>query len=148
MDAIDDRILLDPPDGRADQQRRARGATSGFRPRPACAGCRRSSGSGVIRGYRAVLDGGRLGVGFTAFLAVGLSQHTKVAQEAFERAMARAPEVVECHNVTGTVEYLLRVEVADLVAYKAFHSEVLGTLPQVTSITTYVVIDSPKDGRA
>ena len=58
-----------------------------------------------------MVDRGKLGVGFTAYMAVGLSSHTKAAQEAFERAVAQAPEVVECHNVTGTIEYLLRVEV-------------------------------------
>ena len=103
---------------------------------------------GVIRGYRAVVDRGRLGIGFTAYMAVGLSSHTKAAQEAFERAVARAPEVVECHNVTGAIEYLLRVEVTDLVDYKRFHTDVLGTLPQVSAITTYVVMGSPKDLRA
>jgi len=103
---------------------------------------------GVIRGYRAVLDRGRLGVGFVAYATVGLSAHTKTSQETFERAMARAPEVVECHNITGSVEYLLRIEVADMPAYKAFHTDVIGTLPQVNAITTYVVIGSPKDERA
>jgi DNA-binding Lrp family transcriptional regulator len=85
---------------------------------------------------------------FTAYLAVGLNTHTKASQEAFERAIARAPEVRECHNVTGTIEYLLRVEAADLAAYKVFHTDVLGALPQVHSITSYVVISSPKDERA
>lgn len=104
--------------------------------------------AGVIRGYRAVLDPAKMGVGFVAYMAVGLNQHTKAAQEAFERAVARAPEVRECHNITGTVEYLLRVEAADLAAYKHFHTEVLGVLPQVNAITTYVVMGSPKDDRA
>ncbi|MFN3970929.1 MAG: Lrp/AsnC family transcriptional regulator [Gemmobacter sp.] len=104
--------------------------------------------SGVIKGYRAVLDPARLGVGFTAYVAVGLNRHTKDAQEAFERAISRAPEVRECHNITGTVEYLLRVEAADLAAFKHFHTEVMGVLPQVHSITTYVVMGSPKDDRA
>ena len=102
---------------------------------------------GVIKGYRAVLDGAALGQGFVAYITVGLSQHTKAAQEAFERAMARAPEVRECHNVTGTIEYLLRVEAEDLAA-KAFHTEVLGTVPGVNAITSYVVMESPKDERA
>ena len=62
--------------------------------------------------------------------------------------MARAPQVRECHNVTGTIEYLLRVEVEDLAAYKHFHTEVLGTLPQVSAITSYIVMGSPKDERA
>ena len=103
---------------------------------------------GVIAGYRAVLDRAALGVGFTAYVTVGLSSHTKASQEAFERAMDHATEVVECHNITGAVEYQLRVEVADLPAYKRFHTEVLGTLPQVNAITSYVVMGSPKDARA
>ena len=88
------------------------------------------------------------GVGFVAQVAVGLSDHSKASQQAFERAITKAPEVRECHNITGTIEYLLRVEVADLEAYKVFHTDVLGTLPQVTAITSYVVMDSPKDERA
>ena len=103
--------------------------------------------SGVIAGYRARIDHAKLGLGFIAYLAVGLSQHNKAAQVKFERAMARADEVVECHNITGTVEYLLRVEVTDLAAYKVFHTDVLGDLPDVGSITTYVVMASPKDKR-
>ncbi|MDP3862225.1 MAG: Lrp/AsnC family transcriptional regulator, partial [Phaeovulum sp.] len=82
--------------------------------------------SGVIAGYRARLNPDARGLGFAAYVAVGLSQHTKAAQEAFERAIAHAREVRECHNVTGAIEYLLRVEVADLAAYKHFHTEVLG----------------------
>ena len=103
---------------------------------------------GVIRGYRAVIDRTRLGVGFTAFVTVGLSSHTKASQEAFEKAVQRAPEVIECHNITGTIEYLLRIEVADIESYKHFHTDVLGTLPHVSSITTYVVLTSSKDERA
>ncbi|GAB1480956.1 Lrp/AsnC family transcriptional regulator [Paracoccaceae bacterium] len=104
--------------------------------------------AGIIKGYRAVLDPAALGVGFVAYVTVGLNSHTKTAQEAFERAVARAPQVRECHNVTGTIEYLLRVEVADLAAYKHWHTEVLGVLPQVQAITTFVVMGSPKDDRA
>ncbi|MEM9241968.1 MAG: Lrp/AsnC family transcriptional regulator [Pseudomonadota bacterium] len=103
---------------------------------------------GVIRGYRATLDKTSLGIGFVAYATVGLNSHTKASQKAFERAMEIASEVVECHNITGAVEYLLRIEVADLPAYKAFHTDVIGTLPQVNSITSYVVMGSPKDARA
>ena len=103
---------------------------------------------GVIRGYRAMLDKTSLGIGFVAYATVGLNSHTKASQKAFERAMEIASEVGECHNITGAVEYLLRIEVADLPAYKAFHTDVIGTLPQVNSITSYVVMGSPKDARA
>jgi len=104
--------------------------------------------TGVIAGYRAVLDPAKMGNRFIAYIGVGLSEHTKAAQETFERSIAHVPEVRECHNLTGAIEYLLRVEVADITAYKAFHTDVLGVVPQVGSITTYVVMDSPKDERA
>lgn len=104
--------------------------------------------SGVIKGYRAVIDPAKLGLTFQAYVTVGLSSHTKKSQNDFEAAMALAPEVRECHNLTGAIEYLLRVETEDLAAYKHFHTEVLGVLPQVHSITTYVLMESPKDERA
>lgn len=103
--------------------------------------------SGVIAGYRAVINREATGAGFLAYVAVGLSEHHKRNQRNFERAMAAAPQVVECHNVTGSIEYLLRVEVESLAAYKQFHTEVLGTVPEVSSITSYIVMDSSKDER-
>lgn len=103
---------------------------------------------GIITGYRAVLDRQKMGAGFVTYIGVGLGEHTKEAQVAFEQAMDAAPEVVECHNITGTIEYLLRVECLDLPSYKRFHTDILGTSPYVTAITTYVVMGSPKDLRA
>ncbi|MFK7869058.1 MAG: Lrp/AsnC family transcriptional regulator [Roseobacter sp.] len=103
---------------------------------------------GIIKGYRAVLDRAALGSGFVAYIGVGLKDHTKASQEAFERGISHAPEVRECHNITGTIEYLLRIECADLPSYKRFHTDMLGALPQVSSITSYVVMGSPKDERA
>lgn len=104
--------------------------------------------SGVIKGYRAILDHSALGVGFTAYVSVGLSDHTSKSQLAFEQAIAKSSQVRECHNITGSVEYLLRIETKDLAAYKRFHRDTLGQLPQVNSIETFVVMDSPKDERA
>ena len=103
---------------------------------------------GVIAGYRAVINPAAVGKSFVAYVAVGLNNHSKMSQEAFEKAIARSPAVTECHNVTGTVEYLLRVETEDLAAYKQFHTEVLGILPQLNSITSYIVMASPKNDHA
>lgn len=103
--------------------------------------------SGIIKGYRAELDYQALGKCFSAYIAVGLSNHTIKSQQTFEKAIREAPDVLECHNITGAYEYLLRVEVTDLNAYKVFHSEVLSSLLQISTITTFVVIDSPKNNR-
>ena len=103
--------------------------------------------AGIITGYRAVLDPQALGRGFVAYVTVGLAEHTKAAQQRFEQAVAGFDEVRECHNITGTIEYLLRVEAADLAAYKHFHSDCLGTVEGVSRLTTHVVMESPKDER-
>jgi DNA-binding Lrp family transcriptional regulator len=103
--------------------------------------------SGVIKGYRARIDPTQTGRAYVVYVAVGLAEHTKAAQSVFEKAMGRADEVTECHNVAGAFEYILRVEVADLPAYKAFHTDTLGTVPHVRSITSYMVMGSPKDVR-
>lgn len=104
--------------------------------------------TGVIKGYRAIIDPEAVGNGLTVYVAVGLSRHLKEDQDAFQRAMELAPQVRECHNVAGAFEYMLRVEVPNLTAYKHFHSEVLGVVEQVVNITSYMVMESSKDMRA
>ena len=103
---------------------------------------------GAIQGYRAVIAPAARAAGFTAYVTIGLARHSNDAQQAFERACRAAPQVRECHNITGSIEYLLRVEVRDLEAYRRFHIEVLGAFPQIATITTHVVMGSPKDERA
>ncbi len=103
---------------------------------------------GVITGYRAQFDPEQTGRAYVVYVAVGLAEHSKEAQLGFERAMDRAEEVTECHNIAGAFEYLLRVETRDLAAYKRFHTDHLGTVPHVRSITSYMVMGSPKDTRS
>jgi DNA-binding Lrp family transcriptional regulator len=146
FDRITDRILQElVRDGRISNLELA--ARVGLSPSACSRRVQELERIGVIAGYRARLDRARIGQGFLAYVTVGLSTHTKASQEDFERAMRAAPQVRECHNVTGAVEYILRVEAEDLVAYKAFHTDVLGALAHVATITTFVVIGSPKDER-
>ena len=147
IDAIDERILQAlESDGRLTNA--ALSSKVGLSPSACLRRVQALERAGVIEGYRAQIDRRKLGRGFTAYVSVGLSLHTKAVQRQFEAAMAVAPEVIECHNVTGTVEYLLRIEVADIAAYKRFHTDGLGALPHVVSITSFVVMGSPKDLRS
>ena len=100
---------------------------------------------GILKGYRAIIDSKALGRDVVIFVMVGLSGHLRKDSLAFEAAMDDAPEVQECHNITGSVEYILRVEVADLSAYKTFHADRLGTLSMVGSITSHIVLGASKD---
>jgi DNA-binding Lrp family transcriptional regulator len=146
LDHIDDRILRElSVDARITSVRLA--DRVGLSPSACLRRVQALERQGIVAGYRARISRKHLGRGFVAYMMVGLSSQKKAAHKAFERAVGAAREVVECHNVTGNFEYLLRVEVRDLDSYKHFHTEVLGGLPDVTIITTYVVMASPKDER-
>jgi Lrp/AsnC family transcriptional regulator, leucine-responsive regulatory protein len=147
LDDIDDRILRElSVDARITNVRLA--DRVGLSPSACLRRVQDLERQGIVAGYRARISRKHLGRSFVAYMMVGLSSQKKAAHKAFERAVGAAREVVECHNVTGNFEYLLRVEVSDLDSYKHFHTEVLGGLPDVTIITTYVVMASPKDERA
>ena len=146
MDQIDRKILHElEADGRISNA--ALAAAVGLSPSACLRRVQELERSGLIRGYRAVLDRSRLGGAVTIFVMVGLNAHLSKDARQFEAAMEEAPEVRECHNITGSVEYLLRVEVEDLAAYKTFHADTLGTLPQVASITSHISLGSSKDLR-
>ncbi|ELE2163511.1 Lrp/AsnC family transcriptional regulator [Vibrio fluvialis] len=146
MDKFDERILREfQQDGRISNVELAERV--GLSPSATLRRVQELERKKVIKGYRAVLDKPQLNVGFIAYVSIGLNSHTKKSQLSFEDHVRFADEVVECHNITGMNEYLLRVETKDLSAYKRFHADVLGECLQVQSITTMVVMDSPKDER-
>jgi len=76
--------------------------------------------AGVIRGYAAQLDAKSVGLSVNVFMSVSLSTQVEKALQAFERAAAARPEVMECYLMTGDSDYLLRVVVPDLEAYERF----------------------------
>ncbi|ENY8009415.1 Lrp/AsnC family transcriptional regulator [Vibrio fluvialis] len=146
MDKFDERILRElQQDGRISNVELAERV--GLSPSATLRRVQELERKKVIKGYRAVLDKPQLNVGFIAYVSIGLNSHTKKSQLSLEDHVRFADEVVECHNITGMNEYLLRVETKDLSAYKRFHADVLGECLQVQSITTMVVMDSPKDER-
>ncbi|MCG6401535.1 Lrp/AsnC family transcriptional regulator [Vibrio fluvialis] len=146
MDKFDERILRElQQDGRISNVELAERV--GLSPSATLRRVQELERKKVIKGYRAVLDKIQLNVGFIAYVSIGLNSHTKKSQLSFEDHVRFADEVVECHNITGMNEYLLRVETKDLSAYKRFHADVLGECLHVQSITTMVVMDSPKDER-
>lgn len=102
----------------------------------------------VITGYTVKIDKTKLGIGLVLYAAVTLSNHSKASIEEAQRIIQAAPEITECHLVTGSIEFLMRIEVADLEAFKLFHHEILSTIPNVSNFTSYVCVDSPKDARA
>lgn len=115
-------------------------ARVGLSPSPCLRRVRRLEDSGVIWGYRAVVDPAVVGRGLRVFAGVRLGRHGRAEVVAFERAVVALSEVIACHHVTGNYDYLLDVEVADLPAYEHFHANRLAGLPNVAAVTSYVTM--------
>jgi len=115
-------------------------ARVGLSPSPCLRRVRRLEQTGVIRGYRALVDPAAVGRSLRVFAGVRLLRHARADVAAFERAVTQLPEVVHTHHVTGNYDYLLQIEVADLSAYEDFHANRMATLPGVAAVTSYVTM--------
>ena len=102
----------------------------------------------IIEGYRARINPASLDRSFIVYVSVGLAEHTKDAQNLFEAAMAVSHDVTECYNIAGAFEYLLRVETKDMATYKQFHTEYLGAVKGIRSISSHMVMGVAKDDRS
>jgi Lrp/AsnC family leucine-responsive transcriptional regulator len=106
---------------------------------------KRLTRDGYILGYTARLDPEKLRRALLVFIEVKLEHTTPDAFERFAQAVARAPEVLECHMVAGGFDYLVKTRVADMNAYRHFLGHVLLSLPGVRETHTYAVMEEIKN---
>ncbi|GGC10800.1 hypothetical protein GCM10011494_31960 [Novosphingobium endophyticum] len=101
--------------------------------------------TGVIRGFRAVVDPASLGLDHVAFTEVKLSDTREEALSAFNAAVRELPEVEECHMIASSFDYLLKVRTADVRRYRMVLGEKISSLPHVASTSTFVAMETVKD---
>jgi len=89
--------------------------------------------SNVITNYVALIDKTAVNKSFSVFCHVKLVQHTKENVLRFERQIQKLEEVQECHHVSGDYDYILRVYVEDMVAYREFMVNKLTAIDQIGS---------------
>lgn len=99
---------------------------------------------GYIRRRVALLDPHALGLGFVAFVSVGLSEHGRHSLSEFEDAVRRFPEVVECYTVTGQMDYLLKVVTRDIKGFEQFIRQSLTQLEGVREMHSQVAVTEIK----
>ena len=89
---------------------------------------------GYIAGYVALVDAHRLGKPTTVFVEITLSGQADEVLEAFEREVRRVPDVLECHLMAGTADYLLKVVAEDTDDFARIHRQYLARLPGVAQM--------------
>jgi Lrp/AsnC family leucine-responsive transcriptional regulator len=106
---------------------------------------RRLETGGVVTGYHAAVDGEAIGFGLTVFLSISLEHHGAAAVDAFTRAIATIDDVVECHQVTGRPDFLVKVVTRDVDHYKAVLMTRLSDVPGIERVESHVVLQTYKD---
>lgn len=117
----------------------------GLSKSPTQARLRRLEQSGVVIGYRALLDPIRLGLDHVAFVEVRLSDTREAALNAFNLAIARVPQIEQAHMIAGSFDYLLKVRTRDMSDYRRFLGETISELPHVENTSTYVAMQAVKE---
>ena len=143
LDAADLRILrILQQNGRITNQELARQA--GLSPASCFDRVKRLRERGIILGYTALLDPHQLGSALMIFVEVLLDRTTDDVFSAFAEHVRKVPQVLECHMVAGGFDYLLKVRVADMTAYRAFLGNILAAMPGVRETRTYAVLEEVK----
>ncbi len=89
---------------------------------------------GFIKDYVALLDPRKLGRPSTVFVEITLSGQADEVLEVFEREVAKIPDVLECHLMAGTADYLLKVVAQDTEDFARIHRRYLARLPGVAQM--------------
>ncbi|WP_153949593.1 Lrp/AsnC family transcriptional regulator [Cupriavidus sp. U2] len=95
---------------------------------------------GVIRDYQANLDRRKLGFGVLAFAQIGFGVHAGDDPDNFEKTILALPEVLSCHKVTGSADYVLTILAADLESYGRFVENVLRRQPGLATIQSSLAL--------
>lgn len=99
---------------------------------------------GYIKKIVALLDRKKINKGLIAFSQVLLNDHTAKTLATFEKEVAKFPEVMECFQMTGTFDFILRIATSDMDAYHDFYRNKLATLANITTVQSFFVLSETK----
>ncbi|UBM58889.1 Lrp/AsnC family transcriptional regulator [Marinilongibacter aquaticus] len=105
---------------------------------------KRMEKEGIISKYVTILNRQKLGNSLTVYSQVTLIKQTIEVSSKFDEAISKLPEVVECHFVSGSFDYLLKIIVPDMETYHQFHQMKLSVIPGVSLINSYFVMSEVK----
>lgn len=143
IDAIDRRILtvLQRDASLSIQQI---GDEVGVSANPCWRRIKRLESLGIIKKRTAVIDAARLGLGMTCFVSIRTNRHTAEWLDTFAKGVEMIPEIVECHRMTGDVDYLLKIIVADLAHYDRVYRHLISSVPDLADVSSTFSMEQMK----
>lgn len=143
LDKLDKKILMVlQKNGRISNVELAK--TVGLSPTPCLERVKRLENQGVIEGYHAVLNPEAVGASMLVFVEITLEKTAQDVFSEFSKAVTYFDEILECHLVSGSFDYLLKTRVKNMASYRKLLGETLLKLPSVSASRTYVVMEEVK----
>lgn len=99
---------------------------------------------GFIKQYATILDASKLNKGFAVFCSIKLRRLNSEMAMAFTEMVKQIPEVTECYNISGSFDYLLRIQSPDMQYYQKFLLNVIGRHDNIASIESTFVMEEVK----
>lgn len=109
---------------------------------------KRLENDGFIESYNAKLSADKLEAALLVFVEISLRYKTGDVFKEFREAVSRWPEIQECHLVSGDFDYLLKIRIADMVAYRDLLGQIVSELPGVRESKTLVAMETVKESNA
>jgi len=119
----------------------------GLSPAPTLERVKKLDKSGIIKSYHAVLDNAKIGLGVSTFVHVTLKGHNKENIEIFLERINKIEEVIECHHITGTGDFLLKVVAVDIAAYQQLMLEKVSDINVIDSLQSMIILSTFKDSK-
>jgi Lrp/AsnC family transcriptional regulator, leucine-responsive regulatory protein len=119
----------------------------GLSPAPTLERVNKLENAGVIKSYHAVIDPASVGLGVSTFVMVTLKGHNKENIDKFMKAIEQVNEVIECHHITGTGDFILKTICADIAAYQQLMLEKVSNIDVVDSLQSMVILSTLKDSK-
>ncbi|MCA6078108.1 Lrp/AsnC family transcriptional regulator [Fulvivirga sedimenti] len=119
----------------------------GLSPAPTLERVKKLENSGVIQSYHAKLDANKIGLGVSTFVMVSLKGHNKENIERFVSRIESIPEIVECHHVTGSGDFILKIVAEDISSYQMLMLETVSNIDIVDNMQSMVILSTFKDSK-
>ena len=111
----------------------------------ACLGrTKRLKEAGILKKFIAIVDEQKIGLEVVTFVFVSLTPHDRETTELFLESIRNIPNVMECHNISGVHDYLLKIVAPSINEYRNFVIDTLIEVPGVGKVETSVVLSSEK----
>ena len=116
----------------------------GLSPAPTLERVKKLEHNGFIESYHALVDESKLDIGISAFMQISLIRQRDNAIINFIQQINLIDEVMECYNVTGQADYLLKIMVKDITAFDVLVKEKLSPIEEIRNMHSMIVISKDK----